>query len=165
MFFVSSILVSEDFMWRVTKMFEGYFLFGKAYPGIVSVSCSGSSWSSSPRVPRGAQAPDQLPPVAGLPRPHEDHAARGHDAVVVQAVTGFMLFFLVTVHLYQMLMHPGDIDPTNPRTGSGPPLVAAVPGDAVRRRAARGHRPLPPRGQWGWFEGSDRTRRGPCSRA
>jgi hypothetical protein len=37
MFFVASILVSKDFMWTVTKMFEGYFIFGKAYPGIVSV--------------------------------------------------------------------------------------------------------------------------------
>jgi len=37
MFFVSTILISKDFMWTVTKMFEGYFLFGKAYPGIVSV--------------------------------------------------------------------------------------------------------------------------------
>jgi fumarate reductase subunit C len=28
MFFVSTILVSKDFMWTVTRMFEGYFLFG-----------------------------------------------------------------------------------------------------------------------------------------
>src|SRR5690349_22761614 len=36
MFFVSSILVSAEFMWKVTKMFEGYFVLGKSYPGIVS---------------------------------------------------------------------------------------------------------------------------------
>src|SRR5215471_8430421 len=36
MFFVSSILVSEHAMWTITKMFEGYFIFGKSYPGIVS---------------------------------------------------------------------------------------------------------------------------------
>ena len=41
MFFVSSILVSEEFMWKVTKMFEGYFVFGKAYPGIVSCVVAG----------------------------------------------------------------------------------------------------------------------------
>ena len=29
----------------------------------------------------------------------------------VQAVTGFALFFFASVHLYQMLMHPGDIGP------------------------------------------------------
>ena len=37
MFFVSSILLGKDAMWTITKFFEGYFLFGKAYPGIVSV--------------------------------------------------------------------------------------------------------------------------------
>ena len=36
MFFVSTILISEDAMWTVTKFFEGYFIFGKAYPILVS---------------------------------------------------------------------------------------------------------------------------------
>ncbi|MGB8435650.1 MAG: succinate dehydrogenase/fumarate reductase cytochrome b subunit, partial [Burkholderiales bacterium] len=37
MLFVASILVSKDFMWAITRLFEGYFFFGKAFPGIVSV--------------------------------------------------------------------------------------------------------------------------------
>jgi fumarate reductase subunit C len=36
MMFVSSILVSHDFMWTITKLFEGYFFFGTAFPGVVS---------------------------------------------------------------------------------------------------------------------------------
>ena len=36
MFFVSSILLGKDVMWSITKMFEGYFFFGTAYPVIVS---------------------------------------------------------------------------------------------------------------------------------
>src|ERR1700757_3257613 len=36
MFFVSSILLGKDAMWTVTKFFEGYFFFGRSYPGIVS---------------------------------------------------------------------------------------------------------------------------------
>lgn len=36
MAFVSTILISKDAMWGVTKMFEGQFLFGKTYPGIVA---------------------------------------------------------------------------------------------------------------------------------
>ena len=36
MFFVSSILLGYDAMWVVTKAFEGYFFFGRAYPLIVS---------------------------------------------------------------------------------------------------------------------------------
>ena len=29
MFFVSSILLGNDAMWTITKMFEGYFVFGR----------------------------------------------------------------------------------------------------------------------------------------
>ena len=36
MAFVSTILISNDAMWWVTKMFEGQFIFGKAYPAIVA---------------------------------------------------------------------------------------------------------------------------------
>ncbi len=37
MLFVSSILVSPDLMWAVTKFFEGYFFLGRPVPAIVSV--------------------------------------------------------------------------------------------------------------------------------
>ena len=37
MFFVSSILISKDAMWTITKFFEGYFFFGRSYPWIVSI--------------------------------------------------------------------------------------------------------------------------------
>src|ERR1041384_6150686 len=36
MAFVSTILISNDAMWWVTKMFEGQFVFGRPYPAIVS---------------------------------------------------------------------------------------------------------------------------------
>ncbi len=36
MFFVSTILISNDAMWTITKFFEGYFFFGRSYPVIVS---------------------------------------------------------------------------------------------------------------------------------
>src|SRR5512147_1217397 len=36
MFFVSSILLGNDAMWRVTKFFEGYFFFGRSFPVLVS---------------------------------------------------------------------------------------------------------------------------------
>src|SRR5437867_12454116 len=35
--FVSTILISNDAMWRVTKAFEGYYFFGRAFPQLVSV--------------------------------------------------------------------------------------------------------------------------------
>ena len=36
MFFVSTILISNDAMWMVTKAFEGYYVFGRAFPKLVS---------------------------------------------------------------------------------------------------------------------------------
>ena len=36
MFFVSTILISHDAMWMVTKAFEGYYVFGRAFPQLVS---------------------------------------------------------------------------------------------------------------------------------
>ena len=84
MFFVSSILLGNDAMWTITKMFEGYFLFGTAHPGIVSVVVAviiGAARRA--RGARRAQVPDQLPPVPHVPRPHEPDAPRGHDALVL----------------------------------------------------------------------------------
>src|SRR5215831_12829037 len=43
MAFVSSILISKDAMWWVTKMFEGQFFFGSPYPAIVSVVVGSSA--------------------------------------------------------------------------------------------------------------------------
>jgi succinate dehydrogenase/fumarate reductase cytochrome b subunit len=37
MAFVSTILISKDAMWWVTKMFEGQFVFGQTYSAVVSV--------------------------------------------------------------------------------------------------------------------------------
>src|SRR6185369_12995763 len=41
MFFVSTILISNDAMWTITKFFEGYFFFGRSYPVIVSIVVAG----------------------------------------------------------------------------------------------------------------------------
>jgi fumarate reductase subunit C len=80
----------------------------------------------------------------------------------VQAVTGFALFFLASVHLYQMLMHPGDIGPYESAdrvwTGRWWPLYLVLlfsvelhGGVGLYRLAVK----------WGWFEGDDpiRTRK------
>jgi len=112
MFFVSSILVSPDAMWMVTKAFEGYFVFGRPYPlivsGVVAVVLAlvvGHALLAMRKFPGNWR---QL------------HTFRAHRRLLahedttlwwVQAVTGFMLFFLAFPHLYQMLMHPGAIGP------------------------------------------------------
>ena len=87
MFFVSSILISRDAMWTITKFFEGYFFFGRSYPGIVSVVVAAViALSGRARGARGAQVPDQLSAVQHVPRPHEDDAARRHHALVLAGV-------------------------------------------------------------------------------
>ena len=112
MAFVSTILISNDAMWWVTKMFEGQFILGKSLfrhrrlqssPWFLSVR---APWACSPcenflrtfREYKFRQPPEMLR--------HEDTTLWW-----VQAWTGFALFFLASVHLYQMLTHPGDIGP------------------------------------------------------
>src|SRR5436305_11368264 len=41
MLFVSSILLGKDAMWTVTRFFEGYFVFGRSYPWVVSIAVAG----------------------------------------------------------------------------------------------------------------------------
>lgn len=112
MLFVSSILISKDAMWAVTRMFEGYFFLGESHPGLVSVVVAGVLLLV---VAHAALAMRKFPSSYRQYRLFQLHrrAMRHEDTTLwaVQILTGFALFFLVTVHLYQMLMHPGDIGP------------------------------------------------------
>jgi fumarate reductase subunit C len=112
MFFVSSILISKDFMWTITKMFEGYFLFGRPFPGIVSVLVFAIF---ALIVLHAFLAMRKFPANY-----HQWRSFAGHRAMLNhgdttlwwwQVLTGFALFFLASIHLFQMLMHPGLIGP------------------------------------------------------
>lgn len=112
MFFVSSILVSKDFMWIVTKTFEGYFVFGRGYPILVSGVVA---FIACVLVLHAFLAMRKFP---GSYREYTTFARhrqtlRHGDTTLwwVQVVTGFALFFLAFPHLFQMLMHPGAIGP------------------------------------------------------
>jgi len=157
MFFVSSILISADAMWAITKMFEGYFFFGRAYPGIVSVVVAGVFVLF---VAHAALALRKFPSSYGQYRVYRDHMGmmRHEDTTLWwwQVVTGFAMFFLASVHLYQMLMHPGLIGPyeSADRVWSGHwwPLylillfaVELHGGIGLYRLAVK----------WGWFAGKD----------
>jgi fumarate reductase subunit C len=77
----------------------------------------------------------------------------------VQAVTGFALFFLGSVHLYQMPVHPGDMGPyeSADRVWSGRwwPLYLALL-FAVELHGGVGLYRLVVK--WSWFEGEDPNR-------
>jgi fumarate reductase subunit C len=112
MFFVSSILLGNDAMWTITKMFEGYFLFGKAYPGIVSVVVA---VITALLVVHAALAVRKFPINYRQYRTYRDHMNLMHHGDTTlwfwQVVTGFALFFLAAPHLFQMLTQPGMIGP------------------------------------------------------
>lgn len=112
MLFVSSILLGKDAMWVITKMFEGYFVFGRAYPILVSgvVAVVFALF-----VVHAALALRKFPINYRQYRIYRDHMGMMHHEDTTlwwwQVVTGFAMFFLASVHLYQMLMHPGMIGP------------------------------------------------------
>jgi len=160
MAFVSTILISKDAMWRVTKMFEGEFLFGRSYPGIVAavvalvtVMFVLHAFLAMRKFPANFQEYRNFIGHRRLLR-HEDTTLWW-----LQAVTGFALFFLASIHLYQMLIHPGNIGPfeSADRVWSGGwwPLYLVLlfcvelhGGVGLYRLAVK----------WGWFEGRDPAR-------
>jgi fumarate reductase subunit C len=112
MLFVASILLGKDAMWVVARFFEGYFFFGRSYPGIVAGLVSVVVVLF---VAHAALALRKLPSSARQYRVFRDHrhAMRHADTRLWwwQAATGFALFFLASVHLYTMLANPEAIGP------------------------------------------------------
>jgi fumarate reductase subunit C len=112
MFFVSSILISKDAMWAITRFFEGYFFFGAAHPGIVSavVACVIVLF-----IAHAALAVRKFPINYRQLSSYRGHmrVMRHEDTTLWfwQVFTGFALFFLASVHLYLMLTRPDRIGP------------------------------------------------------
>ncbi|MDR2014488.1 MAG: fumarate reductase cytochrome b subunit [Azoarcus sp.] len=112
MFFVASILLGKDVFWTVARFFEGYFIFGKAYPGLVSCVVG---------FVLLALALHALMAVRKFPISYRQwRAIRAHAKMmrhadstlwIWQVYTGFLMFFLASAHLYQMFFWPQDIDP------------------------------------------------------
>ena len=96
MFFVSSILFGKDAMWTVTRFFEGYFVFGRSYPWIVSMAVAGVL---ALLVVHAMLALRKFPIDYGQYRAFRDHVGTMKHADTTlwwwQVVTGFAMFFLV----------------------------------------------------------------------
>jgi fumarate reductase subunit C len=112
MFFVSSILLGADAMYFIARMFEGEFIFGKPYPILVSGVVV---FVSLLFVLHAVTAIRKIPASYREYRSFLRHAAgfsHGDTRLwMVQVITGFVLMLLAGAHLYQMLVHPGDIGP------------------------------------------------------
>jgi fumarate reductase subunit C len=108
--FEASILVSEELMYKVTIMFEGYYFFGETYPGIVSfiagfifvifIIHAGIAIRKFPDNYR--QHKTMKKHVEGMK--HEDTSLW-----LIQLSTGFIMFFIGSVHLYMMMSEPSNI--------------------------------------------------------
>ena len=112
MFFVSSILLGKDAMWTVTKFFEGYFVFGRSYPGVVGLVVA---TVFALVIGHALLALRKFPINYRQVRAFREHAntLRHEDTTLWwwQVLTGFALFFMASVHLYIMMTRPGRIGP------------------------------------------------------
>ena len=112
MMFVSSILLGKDAMWTVTKFFEGYFFFGRSLPWLVSLVVV---VVFALVVLHALLAMRKFPGNYTQWRAMREHVnTLKHSDTTLwwwQAVTGFAMFFLVSIHLYVMLTQPDRIGP------------------------------------------------------
>ena len=99
-------------MYAVTKMFEGYYFFGQAYPGIISFLAAAIF---SIFILHALTAMRKFPSSYRQYRIFMSHTHKiQHDDTTLwfyQAATGFMMFFLGSVHLYMMMSTPSRIGP------------------------------------------------------
>jgi fumarate reductase subunit C len=144
-------------MYAVTKFFEGQYLFGQSYPGVVSVVVAVIFIIF---IAHAGLALRKFPINF-----RQYKLFRGHMKIMdhedtnlwfVQVYTGFAMFFLASVHLYIMLTNPEQIGPyaSADRVWSGMMwplyilLLLAVEfhgGIGLYRLAVK----------WGWFEGKN----------
>ena len=110
--FEASILVSNDLMYQVTLMFEGYYFFGERYPGIISFLAGAiffifilHAFTAMRKFPASYKQYKILKNHTATLK-HEDTSLW-----VIQVITGFMMFFLGSVHLYIMMTQPENIGP------------------------------------------------------
>ncbi len=110
--FEASILISEEMMYKVTIMFEGYYFFGETYPGIVSFM---AGFIFVIFILHSAIAIRKFPANYRQHKAMKNHVVRmKHEDTnlwIVQVMTGFVMFFLGSVHLYMMMAEPSDIGP------------------------------------------------------
>ncbi len=112
MFFVSTILISKDFMYAVTKAFELDFFIdgGSSVPVFIAISIVAiifilHAFLALRKFPISYRQALRLKTFSNLMN-HGDT-----KLWIVQVVTGFALFFLGSAHLYTMMTNPSNIGP------------------------------------------------------
>jgi len=112
MLMVSSILVSKDFMYQVTKILEGSFIIEGGSPIIVSIF---AFIIFVIFIVHAAMGIRKMPASYKQYQVMKAHTVSlKHDDTklwFIQAFTGFVMFFLGSVHLYIIMTNSADIGP------------------------------------------------------
>jgi fumarate reductase subunit C len=110
--FEASILISNEMMYKVTLMFEGYYFFGERYPGIISFLAAAifvifivHAGIAMRKFPASYKQYKTITKHT-MRMKHEDSSLWA-----IQVITGFMMFFIGSVHLYIMMSQPSNIGP------------------------------------------------------
>lgn len=112
MLLVSSILIGEEFMYKVSKFFEGSMFIEGGSPIIVSIVgvvvltiVIAHAFLALRKFPINYRQYKIL-------KTHKNLMKHGDTSLwVVQAFTGFVLFFTVTIHVFIMIVEPETIGP------------------------------------------------------
>lgn len=112
MLMVSSILLGNDAFYFVARMFEGQYFFGRSHPLLISF------FTAAIFVIFAVHA---LVAIRHMPNSYREYrsfwlhsrALHHSDTTLwlLQVITGLLLMFFASVHLYGMFTHPGDIGP------------------------------------------------------
>lgn len=110
--FEASILVSNELMYKVTLMFEGYYFFGERYPGIISFLAAAlfvifivHALTAMRKFPSSYKK-------YKIMKNHIDSMKHEDTSLwMIQVITGFVMFFVGSVHLYIMMTQPANIGP------------------------------------------------------
>ena len=110
--FEASILISNEAMYKMTILFEGYYFFGETYPGIISFLAAAVSVVF---VVHALTAMRKFPSDYKKYKIMKEHMSQiKHEDTslwMVQVVTGFIMFFVGSIHLYTMMTQPSNIGP------------------------------------------------------
>lgn len=157
MFFVSSILISKDFMYAVIKMLEGSMFLKEPQTFITSIAVFvvlvifiGHALLGMRKMPINFRQWQAYRTHMGMMK-HEDTSLW-----FIQAITGFTMFFLGSAHLVMMIAKSKEIDPF----GSADRMYTDLmwPFYLLLLLAVEFHGSI---GlyrlcvKWGWFEGTD----------
>ncbi len=112
MIFESSILFGKEAMYMMTVFFEGYYFFGEKYPIIITLL---GAFIFTVFIIHALVAMRKFPSSYRQYKIYRSHmkSMKHTDTSTwfIQIVTGFVMFFLGSVHLYIVMSQPGNVGP------------------------------------------------------